>query len=146
MLFRSMASAVLVPIAMLICLSAAAGNTVASVSVPVDYCFWRELGQAGVNALRQRNATEGNQFLRLNERPPEIDAELYERMRRIVTLGECKGMGIRNALALEALNITRLDELARENPADLSRKLRERGRRVRLEEAKIWIREANREK
>ena len=96
--------------------------------------------------MRQRNATGGNQFLRLKERPPEIDAELYERMRQIVTLGECKGMGIRNALALEALNITRLDELARENPADLSRKLRERGRRVRLQEAKIWIREANREK
>jgi hypothetical protein len=140
------ASAVLVPIAMLVCVRAAAGNTVASVAAPVDYCFRRELGQAGVNALRQRNATEGNQFLRLKERPPEIDAELYERMRQIVSLGECKGMGIRNALALEGLKITRLDELARENPADLTRKLRERDRRVRLEEAKIWIREANREK
>ena len=138
------ASAVLVPIAMLVCVRAAAGNTVASVAAPVDYCFRRELGQAGVNALRQRNATEGNQFLRLKERPPEIGAELYERMRQIVSLGECKGMGIRNALALEALKITRLDELARENPADLTRKLRERGRRVRLEESKIWIREANR--
>ena len=67
-------------------------------------------------------------------------------MRKIVSLGECQGMGIRNALELEGLKITRLDELARENPADLTRKLRERGRRVRLEEAKIWIREANREK
>ena len=140
------ASAVLVPIAMLVCVRDAAENTVASVAVPVDYCFRRELGQTGVNALRQRNATEGNQFLRLKERPPEIDAELYERMRQIVTLGEWKGMGIRNALALEALKITRLDELAREHPADLTRKLRERGRRVRLEEAKIWIRAANRRK
>jgi len=96
--------------------------------------------------LRQRNATDGNQFLRLKERPPEIDAELYERMRQIVALGEYKGMGIRNALALEALQITRLDELARENPADLTRKLREQGRRVRPEEAKIWIRAANRRK
>ena len=140
------ASAVLVPLAMLVCLRAAAGKTVASVTLPVDYCFRRELGEAGINALRQRNATGGNQFLRLKERPPEIDAELYERMRQIVTLGECKGMGIRNALALEALKITRLDELALENPADLARKLRELGRRVRLEEAKVWIREANRRK
>jgi hypothetical protein len=140
------ASAVLVPIVMLVCLGAAAGNTVASVAVPVDYCFRRELGEAGVNALRQRSATEGIQFLRLKQRPLEIDAALYKRMRQIVTLGEWKGMGIPNALALEELRITRLDELARENPADLTRKLRERGRRVRLEEAKIWIREANREK
>jgi hypothetical protein len=138
------ASAVLVPIGMLVCLAAAAGTTVASVDVPVDHCFRRELGESGVNALRQRNATEGHQFLKLKERPPEIDAELYERMRQVVTLGECRGMGMRNALALEALKITRLDELARENPADLTRKLRERGRRVRLEEAKSWIREAAR--
>ena len=39
-----------------------------------------------------------------------------------------------------------LEELARENPAELTRKLREQGRRVRLEEVKIWIREANRRK
>ncbi len=140
------ASAVLVPIAMLFCIRAAAGSTVASLSAPVDYCFRRELGESGINALRRRKATEGNQFLRLNERPPEIDAALYERMRRIVALGEWKGMGIENALALEELRITRLAELARENPADLIRKLRERGQRVRLEEAKIWIREANRGK
>jgi hypothetical protein len=140
------ASAVLAPIAMFICLGAAAGNTVASVALPVDYCFRSELGEAGVNALRQRNATEGNQFLRLKERPPEIDGALYERMRRIVALGECKGMGLRNALALETLKITRLEELARENPAELTRNLRELGRRVRLEEVKIWIREAARTK
>jgi len=140
------ASAIGVPIVMLLCVRAAAENTVASVAAPVDYCFRRELGEAGVKALRQRNATEGIQFLRLKERPPEINAELYERIRRIVTLGECKGMGIRNALALEALKITRLDELSRENAADLTRKLRELDRRVRLEEAKIWIREANRTK
>jgi len=140
------ASAVLVPVAMLICLGAAAGSTVASVSVPVDHCFRQELGETGVNALRQRNATEGNQFLGLKERPAEIDAALYERMRRIVALGECKGMGIRNALALETLKITRLDELARQNPAELTRKLRDLGRRVRLEEVKIWIREAIRRK
>ena len=140
------ASAVLVPMAMLVCLLGAAGKTVASVTLPVDYWFRRELGEAGVNALRRRNATEGNQFLRLKERPPEIDAALYARLRQLVTLSECKGIGIRNALALEALKITRLDELARENPADLTRRLRDLGRRVRLEEVKIWIREANRTK
>jgi hypothetical protein len=138
------ASAVLVTIFIVVCGVAAAKFSVASFAAPVDYCFRRELGEAGVNALRQRNAVEGNQFLRLKERPPEIAAALYARMRQIVTLSECKGMGIKNARALEALKITRLGELARENPSDLTGKLRERGRRVRLEEVKIWIREANR--
>jgi hypothetical protein len=137
------ASVVLLPIAMLVGVSAA-GNTVASIAMPVDYCFQRELGEAGVNALRARNATEGNLFLKLTDRPPEIDPGLYEGMRKIVSLGEFKGMGIQNALALDALKITRLEELAQENPAELIRKLREQGRRVRLEEAKIWIREAAR--
>jgi hypothetical protein len=138
------AIAMLPLLAFFLCAPTATEQSVASFSVPLDYCFRRELGEAGANALRQRNAVEGNQFLRLKERPPEIDAELYARMRRIAALGECKGMGIRNALALEALKITRLDELAREDPSDLTRKLRELGRRVRLEEVKIWIREANR--
>ena len=117
---------------------------VASFAAPVDYYFQEELGQRGVAALRQRNAIEGNLFLRLKERPPEIDAALYARMRQIVSLSECKGMGMRNALALEALKITRLDELARESPSELMGKLRAIGRRVRLEEVKIWIRETDR--
>ena len=129
-----------------VCGIAATEYTVASFAAPVDYCFRRELGERGMEALRQRNAIEGNLFLRLKERPPEIHAALYERIRQIVTLGECKGMGIRNALALEALKITSLDELSRENAVDLTRKLRELDRRVRLEEVKIWIREANRAK
>jgi hypothetical protein len=140
------AIAMLSPLAFFLCASTVTMRSVASVSVPLDYYFRQELGEAGVNALRQRNAIEGNQFLRLKERPPEIDAALYARMRQIVALSECKGMGIRNALALEALKITRLDELAREDPWELTLKLRERGRRVRLEEVKIWIREANRKK
>ena len=138
------ASAALVPLFILICGVAATKYSVASFAAPLDYCFRRELGEPGVNALRQKNATEGNEFLRLKERPPEIDAALFARMRQIVALSECKGMGIKNARALEALKITRLDELARENPSELTRKLRELGRRVRLEEVKIWIREANR--
>lgn len=112
--------------AMLLCLRGAAGKTVASVSWPVDYCFERELGETGVNALPQRNGTEGIQFLRLEERPTEIPAELFARMRRMVALSECKGMGIRNALGLEALKIARLEELAREHPTELTRKLQDR--------------------
>jgi hypothetical protein len=140
------ALAILPLLAFFLCEPGASELSVASFSVPLDVCFQRELGEAGALALRQRNAIEGNQFLRLRERPPEIDTELYTRMWRVVTLSECKGMGIRNALALEALKITRLDELAREDPESLTRKLRERNRRVRLEEVKIWIREANRRK
>jgi hypothetical protein len=140
------ASAVLVPMAMLLCVNAAAWRTVASVATPLDHCFQQELGEAGIQALRQRNAIDGNKFLKLTERPPEIAAELYARMRQIVALSECKGMGIRNALALEALRITRLEELAAEDAADLARKLGQLGRRVRQEEVKIWIREARRRK
>ena len=140
------ASAVLLPVVLLVCVATAGGIPVASFAAPVDHCFQRELGEAGVNALRQRNVTEAIQFLKLEERPPEIDAALYSRMRQIVQLSECKGMGIWNALGLEKLNIRRLDELARENPAELTRRLWELDRRVRLEEVKIWIREANRRK
>src|SRR5262249_26228716 len=111
---------------------------------PVDYHFQQELGEPGVNALRQRNATSGNQFLKLKQRPAEIDAALYDRMRQLVTLAECKGMGIGNASALETLRITRLDELARQNPSELTRKLHDQGRRVRLVETMLWIREADR--
>jgi hypothetical protein len=136
------ASAVLLPMAILLCAVAPPQQNVASFSAPIDFYFGRELGERGADALRQRNALQGNQFLRLKERPPEIDPALYVRMRRIVALSECKGMGIRNALALEALNITRLDELARQNPSELTWGLRQRDRPVRLEEVSIWIRQA----
>jgi hypothetical protein len=139
------ASIVLVPIGMMLCLGAAAGRTVASVTIPLDYYFHRELGENGINALRQRKAIDGNEFLRLTERPPEIAAELYARMRQLVMLSECKGMGLGNALALEALKITRLDELARQDPLELTGKLRRLGRRVRPDQVKIWIREADRQ-
>ena len=138
------ASAALLPAAILVCAVAPPQQNVASFSAPLDVPFGRELGEQGASALRRRNALEGHQFLRLKERPSEIDPELYARMQRIVTLSECKGMGLRNALALEALNITRLDDLARENPRDLVRELKKRDRPVRLEEVSIWIREAKR--
>jgi acyl-coenzyme A thioesterase PaaI-like protein len=53
-------------------------------------------------------------------------------------------MGIQNALALEAVNITRLEQLAWADAVELTGRLRAQGRRVRVEEARIWIREANR--
>jgi hypothetical protein len=118
--------------------------TVASFAEPVDYCFRRELGPAGVNALRQRNATEGDEFLSLKERPLEIKPELYERMRQIVALSEFKGMGLFNAWALKTLNITDPGDLARQNPLDLAEKLQERGLPVRVEEVKVWIQGAKR--
>ena len=138
------ACAVLLPMALLVCAMAPPQQNVASFSEPLDIHFGQELGERGVTALRQRNALEGHQFLRLKGRPPEIEHALYARMRRIITLSECKGMGIRNALALEALNVTSLGELARANPSDLTRELRKLGLPVRLEEVSIWIREAKR--
>jgi hypothetical protein len=38
-------------------------------------------------------------------------------------MSECKGMGIKNALALEAPKITRLDELALQDPSELTQRL-----------------------
>ena len=138
------ACAVFVPLGMLACVIGTAWHTVASLAWPVEHFFRQELGEDGVSALQQRHASHGIQFLQLTERPPEIAADLYARMRRIVALSECKGMGMPNALALETLKITRLEQLAREDPLELASKLREAGRRVRLEEVKMWIREANR--
>lgn len=139
-----LASFVLVPATTVLCAMAIIWHSVESCSVPLDYYFGQELGEAGVDALRQRHALEGNQFLKLKERPPEIDPRLYERLRRVLTVSECKGMGIGYALVLESMNITRLDELALQNPRALAQQLRKRGLPVRLEEVKIWIREANR--
>jgi hypothetical protein len=137
-------SAVLLPVGMAGCLLAAIEFSIASFAAPVDFYFGAELGQNGVNALRQRNALEGNLFLRLRERPPEIAPALYDRMRRVVTLSECKGMGIENALALDQLRVTNLEELARQDPAELMEKLKRAGCGVRMEEVRIWVREAKR--
>jgi hypothetical protein len=119
--------------------------TVASFSVPLDWYFHSALGTQGVEALRERGALQGHQFLKLKDRPPEIDAALWARMRHIARMGELKGMGLANALALEKLKITRFDELARQNPADLALKLNRLGRTVRAEEAKVWIRAAGKQ-
>jgi hypothetical protein len=127
---------------MLLILSGAAHRTVASADLPLDYVFRRELGDAGTAALHQRKAARGHEFLKLAERPPEIAPNVYHRMRRLVTLSECKGMGIRNAMALESLHITDLRQLAEQNPVELATSLRLCGRKVRDEETKVWIHDA----
>lgn len=113
--------------------------------MPLDWYFHSALGTQGVEALRERGALQGHQFLKLKDRPPEIDAALWARMRQIARMGELKGMGLANALALEKLKITRIEDLARQNPADLASRLNRLGGTVRAEEAKVWIRAAGKQ-
>ncbi len=121
------------------------GGTVASLATPLDWFFWQELGAAGRQALEERKATQGNEFLRLSARPPEIAPALYDRMRRLARMGEVKGMGLGNAAALEQLGIKTPEELARQDANKLFRQLQGLPRPVRLEEVQVWIREAKRE-
>jgi hypothetical protein len=120
------------------------GGTVASYSEPLDWYFSGPLGHTGVQALQERDALQGNAFLKLTERPPEIDPALFARMCRVATMAELKGMGLRNALALEKLGVREAPNLARRNPAALIRDLKDLEPDVRPEEVKIWIREAQR--
>jgi hypothetical protein len=138
--------AVLLPLGILCACAAIAveRTTVASYATPLDWCFSQELGKQGVNALQERQALQGNQFLRLKERPPEIAPALFARMRRVASLGELKGMGLKNALALEKLGIKGVEDLARQNPEELLLQLGALHQKVRLEEVKIWIRAAKR--
>ncbi len=137
--------AVLVPLGILLASAAIViGGTIASYATPLDWYFSPELGKRGVKALEERHALQGNQFLRLKERPPEIDPALFARMRLVAKMAELKGIGLENALALEKLKSKRVDELGRENPAALAGRLRAYNRNVRLEEVKIWIRAAKR--
>lgn len=137
--------AVLLPIGIL-CASAAivTGGTVASSEKPLDRYFSAELGLQGVRALQERHALQGNQFLKLQERPPEINPALYARMRQVAAMGELKGMGLHNALALEKMGIKTVGDLARENPTELYLQLKTLNPNVRPEEIKIWIRAAKR--
>ena len=138
------ACALLMPVA--ICFAALATMpTVASFSEPLDWYFHSALGTQGVAALRERDALQGHQFLKLKDRPPEIDPALWARLRQIARLAELKGMGLANATALEKLKITRFDELARQNPADLASQLNQLGGAVRPEQAKVWIRAAGKQ-
>jgi hypothetical protein len=140
-------SAVLLPLGILCaCAAIISGGTVASYTTPLDWHFSQELGKQGVKALQERRALQGNQFLRLKARPPEIDPALFARMRRVAGMGEIKGMGLKNALALERLGIKSVDDLVRQNPVELMHELRAMDQNVRLEEVKIWIREAKRKR
>jgi hypothetical protein len=144
-IWRVTLSAVLLPVGILCaCAAIVSGGTVASYATPLDWYFSTELGKEGVKALQERQALQGNQFLKLKERPPEIDAALFARMRQVAALGEVKGMGLRNALALEKLGIKTVEDLARQNPAELFAHLKPLARTVRREEVKIWIGEAKR--
>jgi hypothetical protein len=135
------ASAVLVPV--VVALGAmAALLSVASIDEPLDRRFGHVLGAQGVAALRERNALRGSQFLKLKTRPPEIDAQLWNRLQRIVRLSELKGIGIRKALCLEKLNILDFDNLAAQEPATLAANLQRIGCAVRIEEVKVWVRAA----
>ncbi len=137
--------AVLLPLGILCaCAAIVSGGTVASYATPLDWYFSQDLGKQGEKALQERRALQGNQFLRLKKRPPEIDPALFARMQRIAGMGELKGMGLKNALALEKLGIKSLDDLTRQNPEELILRLRTLRLNVRLEEVKIWIREAKR--
>ncbi|MGA2557594.1 MAG: hypothetical protein ABSG04_15105 [Verrucomicrobiota bacterium] len=135
---------VLLPLGILCACAAIAieGRTVASYATPLDWHFSQELGKEGVKALQERKALQGNQFLRLKERPPEIGPALFARMRRVAGLGELKGMGLENALALEKLEIKGVEDLARQDPAELNVALRGLGLNARTEEVKNWIGEA----
>jgi len=108
-------------------------------SEPIDRVFSQELGPAGVRALQEKKAVQGNLFLQLKERPPEIEPALYERMCRIARLSEIKGMGFRNALMLEKLDIMQIEDLAAQDPAQLTQKLNQLNPRTRFEVVKIWI-------
>jgi hypothetical protein len=123
----------------------ASGGTVASYSMPLNWYFSQALGNEGAKALEERDALQANRFLKLKERPPEIDPALFARMRRVAAMGELKGMGLKNALALEALGIHEAPDLARRTPAELLLQLKAFNQNVRLEEVKIWIREAQRQ-
>jgi len=120
------------------------GGTVTSFSEGMEKYFDIELGARGAQALEERHAEQGNQFLRLADRPPEIGAAVYARLRRVAEMAELKGMGFRNALALERLGVLSASDLAAQNPDSLEARLRRIGCDVRLEEVKIWIRAARR--
>jgi len=120
------------------------GRTVTSWATPLDRVFSQDLGPQGIKALQERHASQGNQFLKLKDRPPEIDPAVFARMRRVAAMGELKGMGLWNALALEQLGINDAQDLSRQNPQELLLHLRGLRRTVRLEQVKVWIREAER--
>jgi nucleotidyltransferase/DNA polymerase involved in DNA repair len=65
-------------------------------------------------------------------------------MRRVAAMAELKGMGLKNALALEEFGIKNVNDLTRQNPTELIHQIRALNQNVRLEEVNIWIRAAKR--
>jgi hypothetical protein len=117
-------------------------KSVASFAEPLNWHFRNELGKDGIAALRERNALQAHEFLKLKERPRQIDEALWTRMQRIASMAEFKGMGLEKALLLEKLGIASFEELARQEPSNLVERMRELGGSVRNEEIKVWIRAA----
>ena len=136
------AFAIILPITILVSSDLITSRNIESFAVPLDIVFAGKLSEGAKQFLREHNALQGNQFLRLKECPREIDPALYERMRRLAQMGELKGMGIWNAMLLEDLEITSEAILARQNPMDLASQLKKEDPRIRLEEVKVWIRAA----
>jgi hypothetical protein len=134
----------LIVVAVMICFAPALDRSVASYALPADFFLGAELGPRGIQALRDRGALQGHRLLAVKERPPEIAPALWDRLRRLAAMNELKGMGWDNALVLERLNIMRIEDLAKQNPAALVERVRAFRPRVRPEEVRIWIRAATR--
>jgi hypothetical protein len=128
----------------MLCGAPALERTVASCAWPVDAFCSAQIGPRGVQALRERDALQGNRLLMLMERPPEISPAVWEWLRRLAAMSELKGMGWDDALALEQLHITRIEELAHQDPENLICRVRALRPRVRPEEVRIWVRAAQR--
>jgi hypothetical protein len=112
--------------------------TISSFAEPLEWHFQEELGAKGITALRKLGASQANEFLKLKERPSEIDEPLWNRMRRVSRMAELKGIGLSHALQLEHVKITTFEELARETPEELQSKLNQL-EFVRTEIVKVWI-------
>jgi hypothetical protein len=114
-------------------------KSVASFDLPLDWFFGSQLGPQGIQTLRRLHALQGNHFLKLKQRPPEMSPALWTEMRRVTLMSELKGMGLSNALALQRLKIQSFADLAAQTPAELASKINRHGQQVRVEEVKVWI-------
>jgi hypothetical protein len=123
----------------------AAYQTLLNVATYAEPINWHvELPRAAVQALRERNALQTHEFLKLGTRPPEIEEALWLRLQKLSRVSELKGMGIDKAVFLENLQIRDIKTLAKQEPDVLTEKLRDIGARVRPEETKVSISAARR--
>jgi hypothetical protein len=133
---------IVLPLAILCAGLAIIQKTIASYSDQLDWYFDSELGPQGVEALKSRHALQGNQFLKLKQRPAEIDPALFDRLKRLSAISELKGIGLSNALGLEDLGIKTAHDLAQQDATALFLKLKTSRPRLHLEEVKVWVRAA----